>query len=85
MELEYVYDDGGWCGGYVAKGWVDFDELAEEIEKQYGHDIAIDQPGLVKEHTIMRKIPTPWHDEWDFIFEYSNPGRGAFKCTAIWL
>lgn len=82
LDVQPISDGGGTCG-YIAKGHISKEELEAAIRWSWNDEFEIGS--LPIEHTVMRCIPTPHTDEYDFIYEYSEPGRGAFKCTAVYL
>ena len=85
MDVEIIIGD---CAsnvmGYLVKGHVPSASLESAVRRQHDEDFEIKYAKSV-EQTVMRKIPAPWHDEWLFTYEYSEPGRGAFECTVAWL
>jgi len=82
LDVQPISDGGGTCG-YIAKGHITKEELEAAIRWSWDDEFEIGN--LYIEHTVMRCIPTPWMDEYDFIYEYSEPGQGAFKCTTVYL
>jgi hypothetical protein len=85
VDVQPISDGSGTCG-YIAKGHVTNPELELAI-RQSGWSGA-DEFEIVGRHvdqTIMRCIPAPHTDEYAFTYEYSEPGRGAFKCTVVYL
>ena len=80
MKIEEIVDACGDPVGYLTKGHVDDKVMLAEIHKK--HDAHF--RAHTWEHTIKRKIPCLWSDDWAFLYYDSEPGRGAFKCTVIW-
>ena len=75
--------DSGHTIGYVAKGHISRKALEAAIRWSWDDEFEIGD--LLVDQTIMRCIPRPHADEYDFVYEYSEPGRGAFKCTTVYL
>lgn len=85
VDIRPISDGSGTCG-YIAKGHVSVEELEAAIRSS-GWSGA-DEFEIVGRHvdqTIMRCIPALYTDEYHFTYEYSEPGRGAFKCTVVYL
>lgn len=85
VDVQSISDGGGTCG-YIAKGHITRQELELAI-RQSGWSGAneFEVAGRHVDQTIMRCIPAPHMDGYDFTYEYSDPGRGAFKCTVVYL
>lgn len=69
--------------GYVAKGYVTVEEFEAAIRWQWDKEFVIN-PKKVN-HVVLRCIPTPYERDYNFRYEYSKPGRGAFKATEIYF
>jgi hypothetical protein len=76
--------DGSHTIGYIAKGHITRKELETAIRRAFDAEFEIDALDYV-DQTVMRCIPAPHTDEYDFTYEYSEPGRGAFKCTTVYF
>jgi len=82
-DVQIMVDDGGHCTGYIAKGHVTDEEMVAGIH-WYGHtEFKLNHKHVVN-HTVMRCIPTP-HEPYPYRYEYSALGRGAFRCTVVYL
>lgn len=85
VDVQSISDGSGTCG-YIAKGHIT-NEAFEAAIRQSGWSGAdeFEIAGRLVDQTTMRCIPAPHIDEYDFTYEYSEPGRGAFKCTVVYL
>jgi len=81
LDVQPISDGGGTCG-YIAKGHITREELEAAIRWSWNDEFEIGE--LQVEHTVMRCVPAPHTDEYDFTYEYSEPGHGAFKCTTVY-
>lgn len=82
VDVQPISDGCGTCG-YIAKGHITSEELETAICRSW--DDTFEIIGLFVDQTVMRCIPAPHTDEYAFTYEYSEPGRGAFKCTTVYL
>ena len=71
-------------GSYLVRGHVSDDEAVAAIRKEFDSRFELDA-GCFTEHCYMRAIPCPGWSAYDYRYEYSAPGRGAFACTAVWV
>jgi hypothetical protein len=69
-------------GSFLIRSWVSRDEAEAIIQRE--HDPCFELGDWPVEQTYMRAIPAPHCPDYDIRYEHSEPGRGAFACTAIW-
>lgn len=82
VDVQTVGDRGG-VHGYIAKGHITSEELEAAIRDSW--DTEFEVAGLYVAHETMRCVPTPYTDEYDFMYVDSEPGPGAFECTTVYL
>ena len=82
--VECILDDSDDASGYLVKGDVTDQQLVAAIRKEYAPDFELSWAVSI-ERAVMRKVPSPWHDNFDFLYWPSELGRGAFECTIAWM
>lgn len=73
-------------GSYLIRGHVSREEAEAIIQQNDDPDFRLDQYCFV-EQCYVRAIPMPkdQRTDYDYRYEHSAPGRGAFACTAVWI
>ena len=69
--------------GYIVRGHVSGLEAEHLIQMEHDPRFRLSDDSL--EHVHMRAIPCQPGSDYDYRYEYSEPGRGAFPCSVIWL
>ena len=74
-------------GSYLVRGYMTEEEAVAIIREECDPDFDLDRYCRV-EQCHMRAIPDKAAQkagDYDYRYEHSKPGRGAFACTAVWV
>lgn len=90
IDVNEMIDDSGSKMGWIAKGTYTKEEMIAGIlfyegEEDYFEVSEVDN--IEVKHFTMRCIPEPKGSDnaYSYRYEHSKPGRGAFKCTIVYL
>ena len=82
--VEQIIEDSGDTIGYIAKDWVSAEEFQAGVHWLGHEEVEIIADKL--KYTTTRKIPAPWSDEFDLIYQIpTKPGPGAYEATVYYL